>query len=36
MFQKGFGLPAQFQNYVADETPVSRGEPLRGQTVRRK
>ena len=26
-------LPAEFADYVADGTPVARGEPLRGQTV---
>eukprot|EP00873_Tetraselmis_striata_P032722 jgi/Tetstr1/452986/TSEL_040022.t1 len=29
----GEGLPAQFQNYIADGEPVVRGEPVRGQTV---
>lgn len=29
----GEGLPAQFQNYVADGDPVDRGEPEAGQTV---
>ena len=29
----GEGLPAQFQNYLADGEPVDRGEPARGQTV---
>jgi hypothetical protein len=36
VFQEGQGLPAPFQNYVADGTAVSRGEPLRGQTIRRE
>ncbi len=36
VFQKGQGLPAPFRHYVADGTAVSRGEPLRGQTIRRK
>lgn len=27
-------LPAQFQNYLADDKPVSRGEPVRGQRIR--
>jgi murein DD-endopeptidase MepM/ murein hydrolase activator NlpD len=30
----GAGMPAQFQHYVADGTPIDRGEPLRGQRVR--
>lgn len=29
------GLPAQFVGYLADGQPVARGEPLRGQRVRR-
>lgn len=29
----GEGLPAQFQDYVADGEPVERGEPVKGQTV---
>ncbi len=36
VFGKGQGLPAQFQYYLADGTAVSRGEPLKGQTVRRR
>jgi hypothetical protein len=28
------GLPAQFHDYAADGNVVSRGEPLRGQTIR--
>ncbi len=32
-FQGGEGLPAQFTDYIADGKPVSRGEPVRGQTV---
>jgi murein DD-endopeptidase MepM/ murein hydrolase activator NlpD len=32
-FMVGAGMPAQFQHYVADGTPVDRGEPTRGQTV---
>jgi murein DD-endopeptidase MepM/ murein hydrolase activator NlpD len=32
-FLVGAGMPAQFQHYVADGTPVDRGEPTRGQTV---
>lgn len=31
---RGFGLPAQFQDYVADGAAVARGEPERGQTIR--
>jgi hypothetical protein len=30
----GDGLPAQFQDYVADGKPVARGEPHRGQLIR--
>jgi murein DD-endopeptidase MepM/ murein hydrolase activator NlpD len=33
-FQQGKGLPAQFQDYVADGKPVKRGEPVKGQAVR--
>jgi hypothetical protein len=33
-FLVGAGMPAQFQHYVADGTPVDRGEPTRGQAVR--
>ncbi|NOS99731.1 MAG: M23 family metallopeptidase [Phycisphaerales bacterium] len=29
----GEGLPAQFQNYIADGQPISRGEPTKGQTI---
>lgn len=29
----GEGLPAQFQNYLADGEPVERGEPERGEVV---
>ena len=29
------GFPAQFTDYVADGKPVPRGEPVRGQTIRR-
>ncbi len=32
-FQQGDGLPAQFQNYIADGQPVERGEPVKGQRV---
>ncbi len=31
---QGEGLPAQFQNYFADDVFVSRGEPLKGQNIR--
>ncbi len=31
---KGEGLPAQFQNYVADAVAVTRAEPVQGQVVR--
>jgi murein DD-endopeptidase MepM/ murein hydrolase activator NlpD len=33
-FMVGAGMPAQFQHYVADGTPIDRGEPIRGQSVR--
>jgi murein DD-endopeptidase MepM/ murein hydrolase activator NlpD len=33
-FLVGAGMPAQFQHYVADGSPVDRGEPTRGQAVR--
>lgn len=33
-FGAGEGLPAQFNGYVADGQPVTRGEPVKGQTVR--
>lgn len=33
-FNQGLGLPAQFQQYIADEKPVDRGEPIKGQTIR--
>ncbi len=29
----GEGLPAMFENYLADGQPVARGEPVQGQTV---
>jgi murein DD-endopeptidase MepM/ murein hydrolase activator NlpD len=32
---QGEGLPAQFRNYYANDTFVSVGEPLRGQTIRK-
>lgn len=32
-FNLGEGLPAQFQSYLADGIAVSRGEPVRGQTI---
>lgn len=31
----GEGLPAQFLHYLADDEPVARGEPARGQRIRR-
>lgn len=34
VLHEGEGLPAQFTDYLADGTPVERGEPLRGQLVR--
>ncbi len=34
-FNNGEGLPAQFQSYMADNIAVSRGEPVRGQIIRR-
>lgn len=30
---RGEGLPAQFTNYQADDVPVSRGEPRKGETI---
>ncbi len=33
-FGASAGLPAQFSNYVADDQPVARGEPTRGQRIR--
>ena len=30
---QGEGLPLQFHDYVADEKPVSTGEPVRGQVI---
>jgi len=33
-FGAGQGMPCQFLDYVADGDKVSRGEPVRGQTVR--
>lgn len=32
-FADGEGLPAPFNDYVADGVPVARGEPVRGQTL---
>jgi hypothetical protein len=32
-YLKAFGLPAQFQNYMADGVFISRGEPKRGQVL---
>jgi hypothetical protein len=34
-YGEGVGLPAFFNNYVADGKPVARGEPVRGQVIRR-
>ncbi len=34
VFGQSEGLPAQFQGYVADGQPVTRGEPVKGQTIR--
>lgn len=34
-FNAGRGLPAQFLDYIADDELVTRGEPTRGQLVRR-
>lgn len=33
-FGRGEGLPAFFRDYLADDLPVERGEPVRGQRVR--
>ncbi|WMJ67923.1 M23 family metallopeptidase [Stenotrophomonas sp. 24(2023)] len=33
-FGTSAGLPAQFTDYIADDQPVARGEPTRGQHVR--
>jgi murein DD-endopeptidase MepM/ murein hydrolase activator NlpD len=33
-FMVGAGMPAQFQHYTANDAPVDRGEPTRGQIVR--
>lgn len=33
-FGRGLGLPAFFNDYMADGKPVTHGEPVRGQTVR--
>ena len=33
-FGTAAGLPAQFSHYVADDQPVERGEPVRGQRIR--
>jgi hypothetical protein len=35
VFGKGVGLPTQFLDYVADGEAVARGEPVKGQAVRR-
>lgn len=34
VFGQAEGMPAQFQDYVADGQPVPRGEPVKGQTIR--
>ena len=36
LFGRGEGLPVQFLDYVADDVPVARGEPVRGQRLRRR
>jgi murein DD-endopeptidase MepM/ murein hydrolase activator NlpD len=33
VFGRAEGLPAQFMVYTADGRPVTRGEPVRGQTI---
>jgi murein DD-endopeptidase MepM/ murein hydrolase activator NlpD len=33
VFRKGRGLPAPFEDYIADGKPVKHGEPVKGQTV---
>lgn len=33
-FGKATALPAQFSNYLADDKPVSLGEPVKGQRIR--
>lgn len=35
-FGKGVGLPAKFNDYLADGEPVARGEPVKGQRIRRR
>jgi hypothetical protein len=35
VFKAGRGLPAPFNDYIADGKPVTRGEPVKGQTVAR-
>lgn len=32
-FRQGVGLPAFFNDYLADDRPVTRGEPVRGQRI---
>ncbi|VUM23536.1 M23 family metallopeptidase [Stenotrophomonas maltophilia] len=34
VFGVGEALPAQFSGYVADDQPVARGEPVKGQRIR--
>lgn len=36
VFQKGEGLPAQFQDYLADGKRIKRGEPRKGQLILRR
>jgi Peptidase family M23 len=36
VFGQGAGMPAQFVDYIADGKHVDRGEPVKGQTVRRE
>jgi len=33
-FGQSAGLPAKFTNYIADDQPIQRGEPVKGQTIR--
>jgi len=35
-YLNGFGLPAQFNNYYADDVLIASGEPIRGQMVRKE
>jgi hypothetical protein len=36
VFQHGDGLPAQFENYIADGEVTVRGEPTKGTTIRQR